>query len=363
VSRLLVILPSWIGDAVMATPALSLIRERMKGSFIGGLARPGVAELMEGELPDGSRLLDEIHIEQISGMMGPKRAAAKLRARRYDAAVLLTNSFSTALAARMAFIPERIGYDRDGRGLLLTRRLKPEKRGSGDWAVVPAVEYYWRLARAFLDEVDPGPGALPDDARMRLPMSASQRRAGEDVLERAGVLGHDFAILNPGGNNPAKRWPAERFARVAEHLAARHGLRVLVNGAPNEARLCAEIVEGAACDPKPVALAGMDGMSIGALKGAVSRARIMVSCDTGPRHIAAALGVPVVSLFGPTDHRWTTIPAPGGEAVVLADPTLPEDEVANDHLERCAIERIGVERVVEAVDGLLSGAANADGMM
>jgi heptosyltransferase-2 len=354
--RLLVILPSWIGDAVMATPALALIRERMKGSFIGALARPGVVELMEGELDspaDGSRLLDEIHIEQISGMMGPKRAAAKLRARRYDAAVLFTNSFSTALAARMAFIPERIGYDRDGRGLLLTKRLKPEKRASGDWAVVPAVEYYWRLARAVTEGEDPGPEALPPDARMRLPMSESQRSAGEAVLERAGVAGSDFAILNPGGNNSAKRWPTDRFARVAEHLAQAHGLRVLVSGAPNESGLCDDIVQGADCDPNPVSIAGMEGMSIGALKGVIARARMMVSCDTGPRHIAAALGVPVVSLFGPTDHRWTTIPAPAGETVVVADPTLPETEVANDHPERCAIERITVERVLEAADGLL----------
>jgi len=76
----------------------------------------------------------------------------------------------------------------------------------------------------------------------------------------------------------------------------------------------------------------------------------MVTNDTGPRHIAAAFNVPLVSLFGPTDPRWTTIPAPGGEQILVADPTLPESEVADDHPERCAIERITLQSVREASD-------------
>jgi heptosyltransferase II len=98
------------------------------------------------------------------------------------------------------------------------------------------------------------------------------------------------------------------------------------------------------------------GGSLGSLKALLAdpRCRLMVTNDTGPRHIAAAFGVPVVTLFGPTDPRWTTIPVrPGGEAVLVADPTLPADEVADDHPERCRIERIEVERVIGAVEGLL----------
>ena len=87
----------------------------------------------------------------------------------------------------------------------------------------------------------------------------------------------------------------------------------------------------------------------------------MVTNDTGPRHIAAAFGVPLVSLFGPTDHRWTTIPtrASGPERIVLADPTLPDTQSANDHPERCAIDRIDVNTVIQAVDQVLEASKAA----
>ena len=109
--RLLVVCPSWVGDAVMATPALRRVRAGMPGAFIGGLVRPGIDELLAG-----SDVFDEVHVERAAGVMGPKRAAAKVRPRRYDAALLLTNSFSTALITRLAGIPRRIGYARDSRG-------------------------------------------------------------------------------------------------------------------------------------------------------------------------------------------------------------------------------------------------------
>jgi heptosyltransferase-2 len=97
------------------------------------------------------------------------------------------------------------------------------------------------------------------------------------------------------------------------------------------------------------------GITLGALKAVVKRASLMVTNDTGPRHIAAAFGVPVVSLFGPTDHRWTVIPTKPGsrEAVVVADPTLEAGQLANDHPERCRIDRIDEERVRRAVQEVL----------
>ncbi|HMN42843.1 MAG TPA: glycosyltransferase family 9 protein, partial [Phycisphaerales bacterium] len=145
--RLLVVMPSWLGDVVMATPALRLLRDGLPGSFIGGLVRPGLDELIAG-----TDLLDEVHVDRARGVMGPKLVAAKIRPRRYDAALLLANSFSTALVTRLAFIPRRIGYDRDGRGMLLTDRIKPErehegvmgKMGVGAFVPVSAVEYYLR---------------------------------------------------------------------------------------------------------------------------------------------------------------------------------------------------------------------------
>lgn len=346
--RLLVVLPSWVGDAVMATPTLRLLRQGFPGAFIGVMVRPGIDELLAG-----TGLFDEAHVADGSGVMGPKRAATKLRPRRYDTALLLTNSFSTALVTRLAGIPRRIGYARDGRSLLLTDRLAPPVRVDGTWAPVPAVQYYRTLACEFLlDAVMPGARTAP--VPMELAASPKDIAAGEAILSAASLRpGEAFAVLNPGGNNAAKRWPAERFAELARWLHHAHGLRVLINGSPSEADLCATI---AAQSEVPCGVLPKLGITLGSLKAVVRRAALMVTNDTGPRHIAAAFGVPLVSLFGPTDHRWTTIPTrpDGPEQIVLADPELPESELANDHPERCRVDRITSDTVRAAVVSVLA---------
>lgn len=352
------VMPSWVGDAIMATPALRLVRSAMPGAFIGGLVRPGIDEVLAG-----TDLLDELHVERTGGVMGPKRAAAGLRSRRYDAALILANSFSSALITRLAFIPRRVGYARDARSLLLTERLTTPKRPDGRWALIPALTYYWNAACAFTRDTPSGRNAepapwdlLPPAARLELRTTADEEEAADELLARAGLAPDTpTAILNPGGNNPAKRWPPDRFARVARHLREHHGLTTLLSGSPAEADLAEYIAaESGANHSARVAIAlPRLGLRLGAVKALVRRSRIMVTNDTGPRHIAAAFGVPVATLFGPTDPRWTTIPAPGGEAVIVADPTLPADQVCDDHPERCRIERIAPEEVIAAANRLL----------
>ncbi len=357
-TRVLIVLPSWVGDAVMATPALRHIRDALPGAFIGALCRPGLDTIL-----NGANLIDEFHTQQPSGVMTPKHAAAKVRGRKYDAALLLTNSFSTALTTRLAFVPRRTGYDRDGRGFLLTQRITPPRNPDGSWRLTPAVDYYYHAAQHFLRE-DPSPfnpEPLTDPARapLILPAVAALELACTDndharasaTLASAGVEPDEpFVLLNPGGNNPAKRWPPDRFAALADHLHRAHGLRALVNGAPAEADLCRAIADQSASGA--VALPDHDH-TIGGLKSLCARARLMITNDTGPRHIAAALGTPVVSLFGPTDARWTTIPF-DREAIVLADPSLPPDQSANDHPDRCAVDLITLDRVIDAAESLLN---------
>lgn len=330
----------------MATPTLRCLREKLPGAWIGALVRPGMDEVLAG-LPS----IDEFHVARASGVMGPKFIAAKLRPRRYDAALLLTNSFSTALTVRIAGIPRRIGYDRDARGLLLTERLAPPKWSSGRLAPVPAVRYYLHAAQALLKD------QLPDisiyENQLSLFVSDADHAAAQRVFAAANVdPSEPRAILNPGGNNPAKRWPADRFAALTRHLADR-GLRVFLNGSPGEADLVDDIAQRAGVKSS-VNLPKLQ-ITIGALKGITRASKLMVTNDTGPRHIAAAFDVPLVSLFGPTDPRWTTIPAPAGEQLLMADPTLPETEVADDHPDRCRIDRISLESVLEASERALAG--------
>ena len=364
--RLLVVLPSWVGDTVMATPTLRRLRDAMPGAFIAGLCRPGIDQLLAG-----SDLLDEVHTFQPHGVMAPKRAASKIRGRAYDTALLLTNSFSTALITRLAFIPRRVGYSRDSRAMLLTDPVSPPRNADKSWKLTPAVDYFWNLASHLLGEVEVDwsvhtptdcvrvPLALPDGVFMELPVSDEDRAALDAMLSRAGI-GPDarLAVLNPGGNNPAKRWPAERFSALGDHLAREHGMAVLINGSPGEAALCRSIRAGMAASESAFVLPDTGG-TLGTLKALCERAALMVTNDTGPRHIAAALGTPLVTLFGPTDPRWTTIPvrrhADGSETetVLVADPTLPPDQSANDHPERCRVERIDAGRVIAAAEAQL----------
>lgn len=345
----------------MATPALRLLRESLKGAFIGALCRPGIDELLAG-----SSFFDELHVERGGGVFGPKLLAAKVRPRMYDTALLLTNSFSTALVTRIAGIPRRIGYNRDGRGFLLTEKLVAPRRGDGQFAIIPACRYYWDAAESILHDYQPRynalsatpiPLAFPPGVFMELGVSASQHAAAKSVLQRAGInLDLPYAVLNPGGNNPAKRWPAERFAAIADQLAAQRRMQILVNGSPAESDVL-EAVIGHATQSRPVNLAAC-GISLGALKPIIAGASLVVTNDTGPRHIAAAMGTPLVSLFGPTDHRWTIIPTrpSSREIVLVADPTLPDHESANDHPDRCSIERISVKAVWDAAESVLGGA-------
>ncbi len=371
--KLLIVLPSWVGDVVMATPAIRRIREAMPGIFLGALCRPGIDQLI-GRNGEESDLFDEVHVFVPHGMMATKKAAAKVRPRRYDTAVLLTNSFSTALTTRMAFIPRRIGYDRDGRGMLLTDKVVPPRNEDRSWRMVPAVDYYWNLAAHLLGEVGVDwsvhepvdcvemPLALPDGVVMELPVSDADQAKCDEILGKAGVGsgksdGERFAVLNPGGNNEKKRWPADRFARLADWLHDEHGMRVLLNGSPAESDLIEEI--RSLSSTEPISLPAL-GNTLGALKAICARAEIMVTNDTGPRHIAAAMGTKLVTMFGPTDPRWTTVPVRSlsdgraSEVVLVADPTLPAAESANDHPERCAIERIEESRVRDAVEFLLN---------
>lgn len=363
-TRILVVMPSWFGDCIMATPSIARLRVALPGVFLGALLRPGMDQVLAG-LP----LFDQVHVDRATGIMGPKHVAAKIRPVRYDSTLLLTNSFSTALIVRIAGIAERVGYDRDARHLLLTRRLIAPTRRDGSWAPVPAVTYYQHAVECFLDPARPE--ALSTDAPLpaeplEICVTEQDRAAAATLFDRAGVAPREtpLALLNPGGNKPEKRWPPERYAILAAHLARTRGVRCLINGSPAEKDLCDAITQAAAARIAretldadrgdalaPVSLPSM-GVTISSLKAIVGQCKVMVTNDTGPRHLAAALGIPVVTLFGPTDHRWTTIPTrPGApEAILVADPTLPAEELANDHPERCRIDRISFEEVAAAVD-------------
>lgn len=340
VKRLLIVLPSWVGDAVMATPLLGALRrdERLRSAHIAGYMRPGLDELL-----DGCELLNEMIVGRPAGLTGPWREGRRLTRHGFDAAILLPNSWRLAATVRLARIPARIGYNRDARGWLLTH--VPPCPTPGGWkAPISAVDYYLALGRSL--------GIETDDHRMMLRASAAQAEAAEALLRRAGLDdGAPFAVLNPGASKAEKRWPAVRFAALADLLAQAHGLKVLVSGSPAERSLVQAIV--AQAKSRPIDLAAL-GVTLGSLKAILPRAALVVTNDTGTRHIAAAAALScaaerphaptpaLLSLFGPTDPRWAAIDYPHERQIIAPDQR---------------IDSLTLEQVARACDDMLRGRA------
>jgi heptosyltransferase-2 len=304
--KILVVQPSWVGDAVMATPALRALRELYPQAEITYLLRRYVKPMYTG-MPWADRLVT-YRTGKSKGKAGKNLLDLALRLRRakFDLAVLLPNSFKTALLCKTAGIDRIVGYERDGRGFLLTDKLVPLKE-KGKFVPNPIVKYYLGIA-GYL-------GSTSRDLRLELFVTPGEAREARGVLERIGLDpgidrpgksgGGPLVVLNPGAQyGEAKCWPAEKFVAVADELVRQRGATVLVSGAPRERKILDEVM--GKIRTRAIDLS-RSGMSLGALKEIIRRCDLMVTNDTGPRHIAAAFGVPVITVFGPTHPEWTEI--------------------------------------------------------
>lgn len=301
VKRLLIVMPSPLGDAVMAIPTIGALRALFGQAHITALVRSATRPII-----DSCPWIDRVVTirPRRRGMRNNKRnrptvLARRLAAGRFDTAVLLPNSFRTALLARMAGIPRRVGYDRDGRGFLLTDRLLP-RRGREGYIPVPTCDYYLGIAR-YLGAIDP-------DASLRLFTRPQHDAQVDQILGNAGYGPSDtrsLVLISPGASyGDAKMWHPDRFAAVAKRCTEQLGAVVAVSGAPSERAILDRVV--AATDIPILDLPKL-GVDLTLLKSVVRRSRLVITNDTGPRHMAAAFNVPVVTVFGPTDPAWTHI--------------------------------------------------------
>jgi heptosyltransferase-2 len=288
-------MPNWIGDAVMATPTLRALRRHAgPDAEIVGIAQRPIAELLAGTpWLDALWLRDDTNA---APKLDWRSFASRLRAAKVDLTIHLTNDFGSALAARLGGVRERAGYVRNGRGWLLTRPLVVPSRG-GKRTPVSTLDYYLSIAYAA--------GCAPESPAMELATTADE----EALADRAWValgLAPDArpVVLNSTGRfGPSKLWPERHCAALAARIVRELDLAVVVLAGPGEAERAARIAS-AAGNPRVASLA-VPPPSIGLSKACVKRARCMISTDSGPRHLAAAFGVPVVALFGPTDVAWT----------------------------------------------------------
>lgn len=349
VGRLLVVMPTWVGDCVMATPTLRALRQLYLQSQVTALVRDNVRPIMEGcPWVDRTITLRRGGRSNRNRSPGPIRLARKLKTRRFDMAVLLPNSFRTALLARMAGIKRRVGYDRDGRGFLLTDRLLP-RRGREGFVPVSARDYYLGIARYL--------GAVEPDATMQLFTRAEHDAKAVKILEAAGHRegsGKPLVVVNPGANyGDAKMWAPERFAEVADRFVREFGADVAVTGAPNERAILDAVLMAA--KERIIDLPGL-GVDLTLLKSVIRCSNLMITNDTGPRHMAAALGVPVVTVFGPTDPAWTENHIPTERQVMVKVFCGPCQKKTCPLDHRC-MTRIQPEMVFEKAVELLNSAA------
>lgn len=306
-ARILVVQPTWVGDAVMATPTLRALRLHYPNAEISYLMKRYVKPVYAG-MPWADRLIT-YRTGKTQAQAGKGQffdLAARLKAADFDMAVLLPNSFKAALICRMAKIKKVVGYDRDGRGFLLSDRLLAPKE-NGKFVPNPIIKYYLGLAHYL--------GAKRGDLKMELFVTPSEQRDAEAVLVRGGLPADldrpaakgqpPLVLLNPGANyGAAKLWKAEYFAELADRLMDELNATVLISAAPKERPIVDQIKRQMKRVPVDLSNKGVD---LGSLKEIVRRCDLMVTNDTGPRHIAAAMDVPVVTIFGPTHPEWTEI--------------------------------------------------------
>jgi heptosyltransferase-2 len=286
--------PNWVGDAVMATPAVRALREHFSNAHLIGILRPYIAGVLEG-----SPWMDELLFLDTRGSWSRRwpAVAARLRQLDVDLAILFPNSFRSALVAWLGRCQRRLGYARRGRSLLLTESLEPVCDAFGRLRPSPVLFAYNRLAQAA--------GCAAPSCRMELFTTPRAEAEADAVWEQAEFPPRSEVIcLNPGAAfGSAKYWPAEYFAALARQLVDQRGSRVLVVCGPGECELARSIVVQAG---RPgVHSLGKHAPSLGLTKACIRRADLLITTDSGPRHFAAAFDRPVVTLFGPTHIAWT----------------------------------------------------------
>jgi heptosyltransferase-2 len=342
--------PNWVGDAVMAEPALRELRRIFSSSHITLVARPWVAGLFDGE-----GLADEvIPLPDARGFLQRARhflsSARRLRRQRFDFAVLLQNAFGAALLARAAGVRTIAGYPTDGRRALLDHAIPFE----ADYKTSHQVRYYLNIAALLEQKLNGESRVKVETARPRLRATEEAKaRARQAMLEEHGLTGTRLLAINPGATNSrAKQWLAERFAETADRLSARDGFQTVIVGAAGDARVASEVA--ARMRSRAAVLAGRT--SIAELKALLACASLVVSNDTGAAHVSAALGVPTVVVFGPTEHVSTR---PLSD---VATPVRHDVECSPCMLRDCPIDHrcmtgVGVNDVYLAAQSLLSRAA------
>ncbi len=326
---------NWIGDAVMTIPALRRLRKIFPDAAISLHTRPWA----EGVFRDADFIDEIIPIEGRGSVRSVIDQSRVLRQRNFDLAVLFPNSFESALVARLARIPKRLGYSTEQRGFLLTDKVE-----------VPSWKNDLHESKYYLHLIDALDSDGISDEVPELQVSNERRYDARKELADAGVR-DDRKIVGIGAgstNSLAKRWPAENYSQLAELLSIRQDAEVILLGNENEADVSRSVLQ--ASKEKHVDLTGQTDLATAT--AILSELDLFISNDMGLAHIAAALGTPTIVIFGPTNENTTR---PLGKCVeIIREPV----ECSPCMLRECPIDhrcmtRISPERVFESASKML----------
>jgi len=340
--RILLIAPSWVGDVVMATPAIRALRRRFPQARITALARQTGADVL-----DGNPHLSRVVVAGRDGV-GPETAGVRslvrvLRTGDFDLALVLPNSLRTALLAWRAQARVRVGYSGQFRSSFLTHPV-PRPRERGRIVPINMVDRYLALCAAA--------GCTELSKTEELFDSAQDRERADQILRSLGVGPADpLAVLIPGAAfGPAKLWGADKFAAVADRLIERHGFRVLAHVGPGEEEVGRQVV---AASKRGVLLAPPGAVDLRVLKPVIRRAAVVIANDTGPRHYAVAFHVPNVAILGPTSPRYIDVNLERTRLVQAHVDCGPCQRKVCPRDHRC-MTLVGPDQVLEAAESLLT---------
>ena len=340
--RILIRSPNWVGDVVMATPAFRAVRNNFPDARITLLVKK-YARCIINDSPWFDEVIEYDPAGEHRGATGHLRLIRQLRRRRFDLALILVNSLRGAVEARLAGARRRVGYDRNGRRMLLTDAVPPPTENG---KIVPQnmVDYYLRLCSEI--------GCPPEPTREELFVRDEIDRRAEDFLARHGRDPSKMLVgINPGAAfGSSKCWLPERFAQVADEIIDRHNCDLFICSAPAEVEIARAIESHMKrrpinpCDDNP-------GLEV--YKGIIKRMRLLLTNDTGARHIAVAFGVPVVVVFGSTSTRYTDVNLERTTIVTANVDCAPcQEKICPTGTHEC-MRAVTVDMVTEAVDRAL----------
>ena len=298
---LCIVMPTWVGDACMATPTLRALRNAFPENKIVGVMRPVIRDVLEHAWGDDRPWIDEALL--FNKRAGPTAGSRwglirQLRRSGANVAILLTNSLWSAAVLRLAGVGRVVGYRRDGRGLLLSDAVEVPRNGKKLLPISP-VDYYLQLAHWL--------GCESHNRNMQLGVTGLDEQLADGLWRQIGFSTAKPTIaLNSGSaNSTAKLWPVEHVQELARRLASELEVQVLLHCGPADRETSNRIADNVA-DPRVASMGIAEQLPIGLSKAVLKRSTAVVSTDSGPRHLAVAFDRPVVSLFGPIAPQWTS---------------------------------------------------------